>query len=103
MTFDVEMNLENAENFIGYLNRLVKFRKSVAGQRALMTASLRDKIKKRDDYQCQECGISALDTENLLLEIDHIIPLSKGGITAEANLQALCWKCNRSKGSKLLS
>jgi hypothetical protein len=41
-------------------------------------------------------------TENLLLEIDHIMPLAKGGITSEENLQTLCWKCNRAKGSRVL-
>ena len=39
---------------------------------------------------------------NLLLEIDHIIPVSKGGLTEESNLQTLCWKCNRSKSDKIL-
>ena len=38
---------------------------------------------------------------NLLLEIDHIIPIAKNGMTTEENLQTLCWKCNRSKGSKI--
>ena len=38
----------------------------------------------------------------MLLEIDHIIPLSKGGQTTENNLQTLCWKCNRNKGSKII-
>jgi len=66
-----------------------------------MTKSLRDLIKERDNFQCQSCGVSAHDTQNLLLEIDHIKPLSKGGITSEENLQTLCWKCNRSKGSKV--
>ncbi|MCR5460868.1 MAG: HNH endonuclease [Acetatifactor sp.] len=28
-------------------------------------------------------------------------PVSKGGITEEDNLQTLCWKCNRKKGSML--
>ncbi|WP_411815422.1 HNH endonuclease [Kurthia gibsonii] len=40
---------------------------------------------------------------NLLLEIDHIIPISKGGMSSEDNLQTLCWKCNRSKGAKIAS
>ncbi|HJB68761.1 MAG TPA: HNH endonuclease [Candidatus Fournierella excrementigallinarum] len=38
-----------------------------------------------------------------MLEIDHIIPVSKGGRTEEDNLQTLCWKCNRSKGDKIIS
>jgi hypothetical protein len=99
---DIKLNIENLDKFINYLSELVKFRKSVAGQRALMTSSLREKIKCRDNYSCQYCSLSVKDEKNLLLEIDHIIPLSKGGITSEDNLQTLCWKCNRSKGSKII-
>lgn len=98
---DVELDVNNLERFIFYLNDLVKFRKSVAGQRALMTQALREKIKTRDNFTCQNCSLSIYDERNLLLEIDHITPLSKGGMTAEDNLQVLCWRCNRSKGSKI--
>ena len=71
-------------------------------QRVLMTPKLRDAIKERDHYTCCNCGNSTLTEPNLLLEIDHIIPVSKGGLTEESNLQTLCWKCNRSKGNKIL-
>jgi hypothetical protein len=101
MKTSVRLDVDNLERFVGYLSELVKFKKSVAGQRALMTQALRKFIKERDDYTCQECGISSYSERNLLLEIDHIIPLSKGGITSEDNLQTLCWKCNRSKGAKV--
>ena len=40
---------------------------------------------------------------NLLLEVDHIIPISKGGKTEPDNLQTLCWKCNRTKSNKIIS
>ena len=99
---DIKLNVENLDKFVIYLGELVKFRKSVAGQRALMTSGLREKIKDRDNYTCKYCSLSVRDEKNLLLEIDHIIPLSKGGITSEDNLQTLCWKCNRSKGSKVI-
>lgn len=102
MRVDIKMNTRTLEGFVEYLGGLVKFRKSVKGQRALMTSKLREYIKQRDDYSCQACGLSTADEKNLLLEIDHIVPLSKGGITSEDNLQTLCWKCNRSKGSKLI-
>jgi len=102
LSYDIEFDVPNIEDFVDYLGDLVKFKKSVAGQRALMTQSLRSRIKERDDFTCQMCGISAHTTENLLLEIDHIMPLAKGGITSEENLQTLCWKCNRSKGSRVL-
>lgn len=102
MKTSINLDAENLERFVQYLGDLVKFRKSVAGQRALMTQSLRKHIKERDDYTCQMCGLSSHDEANLLLEIDHIKPLAKGGITSEENLQTLCWRCNRSKGSKIL-
>ncbi|WP_337814467.1 HNH endonuclease signature motif containing protein [Intestinibacter sp.] len=99
--FDVVFDLKELEEFIKYLLQKIKFKKSVAGQRALMTPKLREKIKERDGYTCQICGLSNKDEPNLLLEIDHIIPLSKGGMTTEGNLQILCWRCNRSKGAKI--
>lgn len=100
---DIKLGTHNLELFAEYLGNLIKFKNSVAGQRALMTASLRERIKARDNYTCQHCGLSTSDEKNLLLEIDHRIPLSKGGITSEANLQTLCWRCNRKKGAKLMS
>lgn len=102
MSCDTVFNIDNLDRFINYLSGLIKFKKSIAGQRALMTSSLREKIKIRDNYSCKNCGLSTRQEPNLLLEIDHIIPLSKGGITSEDNLQTLCWKCNRTKGSKIV-
>ena len=98
---DFILNIQNLNELIKYLSQKIKFKKSVAGQRALMTPKLREKIKERDGYTCQICGLSNKDEPNLLLEIDHIIPLSKGGMTTEGNLQTLCWRCNRSKGAKI--
>lgn len=43
------------------------------------------------------------DGKERLLEMDHIIPVAKGGCTVEENLQTLCWKCNRSKGDKIIT
>ena len=64
-------------------------------QRILMTKKLRDLIKRRDNFTCCNCGNSTYAEPNLLLEIDHIIPVAKGGRTVEENLQTLCWKCNK--------
>lgn len=69
-------------------------------QRAKMTPALREAIKQRDKYTCRICGLSVLDEPNLLLEVDHIIPIAEGGKTEASNLQTLCWKCNREKGAR---
>jgi hypothetical protein len=79
----------------------IKWRKSAAGQRALMTARLREAIKRRDGYACRSCHVSVNAEPNLLLEIDHIIPVSRGGLSVPENLQCLCWRCNRTKGAKM--
>lgn len=100
--FTVTMDIPMLERFIGFLDENIKRRKSAAGQRKLMTAKLRTYIKERDNYTCKQCGNSITKEPNLLLEIDHIIPIAKGGLTEDCNLQTLCWKCNRSKGSKVV-
>ena len=66
-----------------------------------LTSKLRQAIKERDHYTCRYCGASLDQEPHLLLEIDHIVPVAKGGLTTEDNLQTLCWRCNRSKGSKI--
>ena len=98
---DIIMDIDNLNRFVLFLSEKIKFNKSVAGQRALMTSKLRQRIKERDGFTCKNCGASVQKEPNLLLEIDHIIPVSKGGLTTEDNLQTLCWRCNRSKGAKI--
>ncbi len=83
------------------LSEKIRFRKSAAGQRALMTAKLREAIKKRDYYACKHCTVSLMAEPHLLLEVDHILPVSKGGLSTEDNLQTLCWRCNRTKSNKV--
>lgn len=101
--YDVVMDIDNLNRFVGFLSEKIKFKKSAAGQRALMTSKLRQQIKERDHFTCKYCGASISKEPNLLLEIDHIVPVSKGGLTTEENLQTLCWRCNRKKGDKVLS
>lgn len=102
-SYTIMFNINTLDRFVVYLSELTKFRKSIKGQRALMTTSLRTKIKERDNYTCCICHASIVDEPHLLLEIDHIVPLAKGGMTTEDNLQTLCWRCNRSKGAKVIN
>ena len=66
-----------------------------------MTAKLRGAIKARDNYTCRQCSVSLASQPHLLLEVDHIVPVSKGGLSIADNLQTLCWRCNRSKSNKM--
>lgn len=55
---------------------------------------LRHEVFKRDGYRCRECGASKDETS---LEIDHIVPVARGGTNDIDNLQTLCRECNRMK------
>ena len=101
-SFTVPMNEENIIELINRLENKLTQQSLSKEQRALMTSKLRAQIKQRDNYTCCQCGNSTEKEPNLLLEVDHIIPIAKGGLTIEENLQTLCWKCNRSKGAKLI-
>ena len=68
-------------------------------ERNKLTKTLRYKILKRDNFSCEICGRTAEDGAKL--HIDHVIPISKGGLTAEENLRVLCEKCNLGKGSQI--
>lgn len=54
-----------------------------------------DAVYRRDGGRCVYCG-STKD-----LQIDHIIPFSRGGSSELENLQLLCRKCNIEKSNKI--
>jgi len=60
---------------------------------------LRWKVLQRDSFKCCKCGASPATDSNVQLQVDHIIPWSKGGKTTIDNLQTLCSKCNLGKGN----
>lgn len=102
-SFTVPMTEETIVELIKMLESKLTASAFAKEQRTLMTKKMREFIKKRDNYTCRICGNSTHVEPNLLLEIDHIIPVSKGGRTVEDNLQTLCWKCNRSKSDKIIA
>jgi 5-methylcytosine-specific restriction endonuclease McrA len=57
------------------------------------------KFQKPKDWD----GLSAIHNGIMWLEIDHIIPLSKGGPDKIENKQALCQSCNSKKGVKIIN
>lgn len=60
---------------------------------------LRQSIKKRDDYQCVNCGRSEHD--GFALEVDHITPWYMGGEDVPDNLETLCRDiCHKAKTSR---
>ena len=61
-----------------------------------ISRALRFEVFKRDSFSCQYCG---RQTPQTILEIDHIIPKSKGGTDDINNLITSCFDCNRGKGA----
>lgn len=61
----------------------------------------RFEIFQRDKFKCQTCGASA-KSDDARLEVDHRIPLSRGGDNSDENLWTLCFACNRGKGARKL-
>lgn len=74
-------------------------RDSAGYQRSLVTPGLRFDVMRRDGFKCCLCGRSASD--GVKLEVDHIIPVSRGGKSVMSNLQTLCRDCNRGKSNKM--
>ena len=61
------------------------------------TKSVKERLYKEQNCLCNACG-KHFDIWNL--EIDHIIPKSKGGGDYYENYQLLCGACNRIKGDR---
>lgn len=101
-SFTIPMTEETIVELVNMLQGKLTMSAFAKEQRNMMTSKLRQLIKERDNYTCKFCGNSTFAEPNLLLEIDHIIPVAKGGCTVEDNLQTLCWKCNRQKSSKII-
>lgn len=62
--------------------------------------STRFEVFKRDSFRCQYCGRCAPE---VVLELEHIEPHSKGGADDILNLITSCWQCNSGKGDRRLS
>lgn len=68
-------------------------KKSKWGTRYIPRA-VREAVLERDGHRCVLCAAS------VWLEIDHIVPVSRGGQSTLDNLQTLCRSCNRAKRAK---
>ena len=66
--------------------------------RSVISPKLRFDVLRRDKFVCQYCGACGPDVE---LEVDHIIPVSRGGSDDISNLKTACINCNRGKGDRV--
>ncbi len=75
------------------------FKRSPDSRRHTVSPKLRFKILERDEYKCQYCG-AGIDT--CPLDIDHVLPVAKGGTNHPSNLVAACSTCNSGKGANCI-
>ncbi|MCW3986464.1 MAG: HNH endonuclease [Candidatus Bathyarchaeota archaeon] len=73
---------------------LTTTKKRSTPKRRAISKKLRLLILERDGYRCCTCGRTAKETK---LEVDHRIPVAKGGTDSLNNLWTLCIDCNRGK------
>lgn len=65
-----------------------------------VSPKLRWNVLVRDEFTCQYCGAKA---PSVRLEVDHLIPRSKGGKDLFTNLVTACEECNRGKSDQELA
>jgi len=53
-------------------------------------------VLSRGGFRCAYCGISAREAK---IEIDHVVPVSKGGGNELSNLVVACRDCNAGKAA----
>ena len=67
--------------------------------RKAISKRVRFQVLSRCEFRCVYCGGLAGD---VVLVIDHLIPVSKGGDNDESNLVAACEDCNQGKSDDLI-
>lgn len=74
--------------------------KNAQPKRINLSQKIRFEVFKRDSFTCQYCGRKA---PGIVLQCDHIEPVSKGGTNDILNLITSCFDCNIGKGNRRLS
>lgn len=69
-------------------------------RRKQISQTLRFEVFKRDQFTCQYCGSHP---PGVILHVDHIVAVAKGGTNDEENLVTSCSSCNQGKGVRSLS
>lgn len=70
-------------------------RKIKTHKRVSIKKKTRFRVIQRDGFRCVSCGKSSEDGAKL--QVDHIIPVSRGGKNRMSNYQTLCQDCNLGK------
>jgi hypothetical protein len=69
--------------------------------REYISPRMRFDVLQRDGFRCRYCGRSS-QGDGVRLEVDHLVPVSRGGPTTPDNLVTACFHCNRSKHARAI-
>ncbi len=95
-----ELAVERDQEAIGLINRTIRVPRVILltvfdRMPRKMVRFSRFNIYLRDHNRCQYCGHTFSKTE---LNLDHVIPRSRGGVSSWENVVCSCIDCNRRKG-----
>jgi hypothetical protein len=76
----------NVDRFVSNTNKPTQYKKTKRSVSPLM----KKKIGARQMWKCNKCSAMLDET----YEVNHIIPLEKGGSNGQENLEALCRTCH---------
>lgn len=90
--------IEKPEWYAEHVEKKNDYGKEWAKKRS-KNLKLRFRVLSRDAFTCQYCGRKAPD---VILPVDHVLPVSKGGKTVEDNLVTACQECNLGKSDTII-
>lgn len=93
--FRDELNADVIAKLVGVIDGRKYAVPTVKGARRRLHTDHRKAIFERDGFRCKHCGTP--DD----LTVDHIIPVTAGGLSFDENLQTLCRSCNSKKGCRI--
>lgn len=94
--------VDSANPFFLHRTRISKGTGNLVKRRRL-SKEKKARILKRDNWTCLCCKIDLKTLPIDQISIDHIIPLILGGTNSDHNLQSLCYKCDKNKGTKIIN
>ncbi len=92
---EVKRTIEEAGGGARVIGALAATAAGVPSERRSITEAVRAEVWRRDQGRCVDCG------SRQRLELDHIVPLSKGGSNTVRNIELRCEACNRKKGARI--
>jgi len=86
--------MSRAKNRIVFVNKQEQFDET--SKRKLFSEFEKQSIASSHDYKCVNCRANLVERD---FQIDHKIPISKGGKNSLENLQPLCLSCHKRKSA----